>query len=56
MVRKAELEQTKHGLVPDGEGWFVLRAREIRLTPAQPRPLAPLTLREGPGAGALPQS
>jgi uncharacterized cupin superfamily protein len=30
MVRKAELEQTDVGLVPDGEGWFVVNAREAR--------------------------
>jgi uncharacterized cupin superfamily protein len=30
MVRKAELEQTEHGLVPGGDGWFVLNARDSR--------------------------
>ena len=30
MVPEAELEQTEHGLVPDGEGWFVVNARETR--------------------------
>jgi uncharacterized cupin superfamily protein len=28
MVREAELVATEHGLVPRGEGWFVLNARE----------------------------
>jgi uncharacterized cupin superfamily protein len=27
-VPEAELESTEHGLVPKGEGWFVLNARE----------------------------
>jgi len=30
MVREAPLESTDHGLVPSGEGWFVLNAREAR--------------------------
>jgi len=30
MVREAELVATEHGLVPRGEGWFVLNAREAR--------------------------
>jgi uncharacterized cupin superfamily protein len=28
MVPEAPLERTEHGLVPQGEGWFVLNARE----------------------------
>ena len=28
MVAEAALEQTEHGLVPRGDGWFVLNARE----------------------------
>ncbi len=28
MVREARLEATGHGLVPEGDGWFVLNARE----------------------------
>jgi hypothetical protein len=28
MVPESRLEATKHGLVPKGEGWFVLNARE----------------------------
>ncbi|MGI8885356.1 MAG: hypothetical protein ACR2G9_00340, partial [Gaiellaceae bacterium] len=28
MVPEAHLESTEHGLVPEGEGWFVLNARE----------------------------
>jgi uncharacterized cupin superfamily protein len=30
MVPEAPLESTEHGLVPAGEGWFVLNAREAR--------------------------
>jgi uncharacterized cupin superfamily protein len=30
MVPEAPLEQTERGLVPAGEGWFVLNAREAR--------------------------
>jgi uncharacterized cupin superfamily protein len=30
MVPEAQLEQTEHGLVAVGEGWFVLNAREAR--------------------------
>jgi hypothetical protein len=28
VVPEAKLEQTENGLVPQGEGWFVLNARE----------------------------
>jgi uncharacterized cupin superfamily protein len=30
IVPEAPLERTEHGLVPSGEGWFVLNAREAR--------------------------
>jgi uncharacterized cupin superfamily protein len=30
MVPEAPFEQTEHGLVPRGEGWYVLNARETR--------------------------
>ena len=30
MVPEAGLEQTEHGLVPQGDGWFVLNARDAR--------------------------
>jgi uncharacterized cupin superfamily protein len=30
MVPESQLESTEHGLVPKGEGWFVLNAREAR--------------------------
>ncbi len=30
MASEAPLEQTEHGLVPKGDGWFVLNAREAR--------------------------
>jgi hypothetical protein len=31
MVPEAPLEPTKHGCVPQGEGWFVVNLREARL-------------------------
>ena len=30
MVPEAEVQQTEHGLVPTGDGWFVLNARDSR--------------------------
>jgi uncharacterized cupin superfamily protein len=39
-VPEARLESTEHGLVPDGEGWFVLNAREA-------------SWRHAPGRGAI---
>ena len=30
MVPESKLESTEHGLVPKGDGWFVLNAREAR--------------------------
>jgi uncharacterized cupin superfamily protein len=39
MVPESPLEQTEHGLVPTGKGWFVLNARD-----------APWVAREGRGA------
>ncbi len=30
MVPEAQLDSTEHGLVPTGEGWFVLNARDAR--------------------------
>jgi uncharacterized cupin superfamily protein len=30
VVPEASVEQTEHGLVPTGEGWYVLNAREAR--------------------------
>ena len=30
MISEARLDTTEHGLVPNGEGWFVLNAREAR--------------------------
>jgi len=29
MIPEARLEQTEHGLVPTGEGWFVVNARDL---------------------------
>jgi uncharacterized cupin superfamily protein len=37
MVPEAPLEQTEHGLVPKGEGWFVLNAREASWRAAEGR-------------------
>jgi uncharacterized cupin superfamily protein len=37
MVPEAPLESTEHGLVPNGDGWFVLNAREARWRHAQGR-------------------
>ena len=37
MVPEAPLEQTEHGLVPSGEGWFVLNARDARWRPGAGR-------------------
>ena len=37
MVPEARLESTEHGLTPEGDGWFVLNAREARWRPAEGR-------------------
>jgi uncharacterized cupin superfamily protein len=37
MVPESPLESTEHGLVPNGEGWFVLNAREARWRPGEGR-------------------
>jgi hypothetical protein len=37
MAPEARLESTEHGLVPKGDGWFVLNAREARWRPAEGR-------------------
>jgi uncharacterized cupin superfamily protein len=37
MVPEAPLEQTEHGLVPAGDGWFVLNARKARWLHTQGR-------------------
>jgi uncharacterized cupin superfamily protein len=37
MVPEAPLEATEHGVVPSGEGWFVLNARDARWRPAKGR-------------------
>ena len=36
-MREAELRQTDAGLVPAGEGWFVVNAREVRWRAAEGR-------------------
>jgi uncharacterized cupin superfamily protein len=38
MIPEAQLEETEHGLVPEGEGWFVLNAREASWRHAEDRP------------------
>jgi uncharacterized cupin superfamily protein len=38
MVPEAPLEQTEQGLVPNGEGWFVLNAREAQWRDGEGRP------------------
>jgi uncharacterized cupin superfamily protein len=37
MVPESRLESTEHGLVPNGDGWFVLNAREARWRPGPGR-------------------
>ena len=37
MVPEARLEQTEDGLVPSGDGWYVLNARDARWRPAPGR-------------------
>ena len=37
MVPEAPLESTEHGLVPEGDGWFVLNARDARWRPGEGR-------------------
>jgi uncharacterized cupin superfamily protein len=37
VVPEARLESTEHGLVPQGEGWFVLNARDARWRHGQGR-------------------
>ena len=37
MVPESRLESTEHGLVPEGDGWFVLNAREARWRPSEGR-------------------
>ena len=36
-MAEARLEQTEHGLVPEGDGWFVLNARDARWYDAEGR-------------------
>ena len=37
MVPESPLESTEHGLVPKGDGWFVLNAHDARWRPGQGR-------------------
>ncbi len=37
MVPETPLEQTEHGLLPNGEGWYVLNARDARWRHAEGR-------------------
>jgi uncharacterized cupin superfamily protein len=52
-VPEAEFERTEHGLVPAGEGWFVLNAREAQWRHAEGRG-ARLPF-EGEAAAEFPQ-
>ena len=49
MVAEAPIEDTAHGRVPAGEGWFVLNARDARWR--DDGPLGKLTFFEGDAAG-----
>jgi hypothetical protein len=51
-VPQAELETTPHGLVPRGEGWFVLNAREASWRAGEGRGARDLST--GPDWGAYP--
>ncbi len=53
MVPEARLESTEHGLVPDGDGWFVLNAREARWYHAEGR--SAVCVFEGEGEPGFPQ-
>jgi hypothetical protein len=37
MVEESRLEPTEHGLAPQGDGWFVLNARDTRWRPGEGR-------------------
>ncbi len=37
LVPEAQLDSTEHGLVPSGDGWFVLNARDARWRPGEGR-------------------
>jgi uncharacterized cupin superfamily protein len=37
MVPEAKVDSTEHGLVPNGDGWFVLNARDARWHPGEGR-------------------
>jgi uncharacterized cupin superfamily protein len=37
MIPEARFDETEHGRVPSGEGWFVLNARDARWRPAEGR-------------------
>jgi len=37
MVPESQLESTEHGLMPRGEGWFVLNAHDTRWRPSEGR-------------------
>ena len=53
MVPAASLSQTEHGLVPAGEGWFVLNARDARWSHAPGR--SAVCEFEGEGTAAFAQ-
>jgi uncharacterized cupin superfamily protein len=49
MVPESRLESTEHGLVPMGDGWFVLNARDARWNHTEGR--SAICEFEGPGEG-----
>lgn len=53
MVPEARLESTEHGLVPDGDGWFVLNARDARWYHAEGR--SAVCVFEGESEPGFPQ-
>ncbi len=53
MVPEARLESTEHGLVPEGDGWFVLNAREARWYHAEGR--SAVCVFEGEAEPGFPQ-
>src|SRR4051794_2508319 len=52
MIPEASLEQTENGLVPKGDGWFVVNAREKEWRHAGGRP-ALCSFEGGPGVAHI---
>lgn len=53
MVSESRLKSTEHGLVPQGEGWFVVNAREARWREGKGRAALCLFEGEPPDGDAL---